>query len=192
VEDICVSQGYTTRTATVSYDKTLKIFDFGSNKTVESLTETSPLISLDWCLSDTNYLVYGSEGGDWVLKDTRKLAGDVRRESVGKNVPVRKVGFSPQEGPDVLAVGADNIYFFRVLGPEQQGQLQPFFIHRHPSYRVVDFCWSLARPYLLVSAGEHLSGENSLGSGIVNIFQPNKLLLMSDEDAAKELLRVTK
>lgn len=55
---------------------------------------------------------------------------------------------------------------------------------------VVDFNWSLHRPYLTVSVSEHLSTDNMVGSGVVNLFQPSHLLMMDDIDAAQELNRV--
>ena len=181
--------GYQTVTASVSYDKTLKLFDFGSNRVIDSVTEISPLVALDWSLKNPDYIVFGTETGQWVVKDRRKLAVDLRRETVGKDIPVRKVGFSPHDGPEVLAVGADNLYFFQ-LGNKGSTPAVPFFVHKQAGYPVVDFCWNTARPYLIVSVGEHLGTDNVTGSGKVNVFEPHPLLLMTDEEAVKELERV--
>ena len=67
---------------------------------------------------------------------------------------------------------------------------EPFFIHRQPSSTIVDFHWSTHRPLLTISVGEHLSTDNTVGSGVLNLFQPNHLLMMDDVEAAQELNRV--
>ena len=43
---------------------------------------------------------------------------------------------------------------------------------------------------MLISVGEQLSPESTFGSGVLNIFQPNRLIMMDDQDAALELDRV--
>ena len=102
------------RTATVSSDRCMKIYDFNSKKVTHCVKEESPLISLDWCQTNSNYIVYGSETGDWVLKDIRNIDGDVRRESMGKSVHVRKVGFSSHNDSRYIAIGGDSLNYYKV------------------------------------------------------------------------------
>lgn len=104
------------QTATVSSDKTLKIYDFNSNKIIFNQTETSPLISLDRCQWDSNYLIYGAEHGYFVLKDLRNFNADLRREHLGPNIQVRKVGFSfhKQTASRMIAVGAHSLFYYKV------------------------------------------------------------------------------
>jgi len=111
-----VADSAAVQTATVSSDRTLKIYDFNSNKIIFNQIEASPLISLDRCLHDNNYLIYGSENGYFVLKDLRNFSADLRRENLGPNIAVRKVGFSyhKQTSARMIAVGAQSLCFYKV------------------------------------------------------------------------------
>lgn len=64
-------------------------------------------------------------------------------------------------------------------------------MHHQPHYHVVDFCWNQARPDLMMCVGEQGSSELSFGSGVLSIFQPNRLLLMDEQEAANELARLS-
>lgn len=123
IEDLCVAKDAHLRTATVSNDKTLKIYDFTSNKVTHLLEEDSPLISLDWSHTDQNYLAYGSETGEWILKDIRMFESTLRREVYGKDCPVRKIAFAPYEDSSVLGIGADHLYFYNVQSGDPVWQL---------------------------------------------------------------------
>lgn len=114
IEDLCTSNDTRLRTATVSYDKYLKLFDFNTNKVTHMVKEDTPLICLDWCQTDSNFIAYGSEGGDWILRDLRMIDTPLRRESFGPKNPVRKIAFAPYQDSKVIGIGSDVLYFYNV------------------------------------------------------------------------------
>lgn len=189
--------------ATVSEDKTMKVWDFReANQSMipnySSVNNTNPnsqqktpifsyeatdeLLSIDWNKLDPNQMMCGSMGGDVTFFDVRNISefSNIKKENFGKTA-VRSSKYS-NFNKNVFGVGSDYLHICEMEGTE----INQKFVHRGNKSSIIDFDWNYVFDWSIASISENQENDYSSG-GILQIFKPLDIFCLSEEEAIRKI-----